>query len=81
MTFQTRLLCAIAGVSLAALAVTAPAQALTMRECVEKYKAVRNAGTLKGTQGSGRISARPSLGGTEATPAAAPAPAAPKATK
>src|ERR1700758_5151145 len=48
MTFQARLLCAIAGASLAAWAATAPAQALTMQECSAKYKAAKDAGTLNG---------------------------------
>ena len=78
MTFQTRLLCAIAGVSLAALAVTAPAQALTTRECVEKYKIAQSAGTLRMKW----VDFRKAECGTDTTPAAAPpAPAAPKAAK
>jgi len=78
MTFQTRLLCAITGVSLAALAVTAPAQALTTRECVEKYKVAQSAGTLRMKW----VDFRKAECGTDATPSAAPpAPAAPKAAK
>jgi hypothetical protein len=81
MSLKLKLLFAIAGAGLAALAATAPTQALTMRECVEKYKAARSAGTLKGTQGEW-VDFRKAECGTDATPAAAPpAPAAPKAAK
>jgi hypothetical protein len=73
-----KLLFAIAGAGLAALAVTASAQALTTRECGEKYKAARSAGTLKGMKWE---DFRKTECGTDATPAAAPAPAAPKAAK
>src|ERR1700758_3877171 len=76
MTFQARLLCAIAGASLAAWAATAPAQALTMQECSAKYKAAKDAGTLNGQKWN---DFRKSQCGTDATPAAAPAPAAPTA--
>jgi hypothetical protein len=83
MTIQTRLLCAIAGASLAALAVTAPAQALTMQECSAKYKAAKDAGTLNGQKWN---DFRKAECGADATPAAAPAaappaPAAPKEAK
>ena len=80
MSLKAKLLFAIAGAGLAALTVTAPARELTMRECVEKYKAARSAGTLKGTQGEWE-DFRKAECGTDATPAAAPAPAAPKAAK
>ena len=80
MSLKTKLLFAIAGAGLAALTVTAPARELTMRECVEKYKAARSAGTLKGTQEEWE-DFRKAECGTDATPAAAPAPAAPKAAK
>jgi len=84
MTFQTRLLCAIAGASFAALAVTAPAQALTMQECSAKYKAAKDAGTLGGQKWN---DFRKAQCAADATPAAAPAaapapaPAAPKEAK
>ena len=80
MSLKTKLLFAIAEASLAALAVTEPAQALTMRECVEKYKAARSAGTLKGMKSEWE-DFRKTECGTDATPAAAPARAAPKAAK
>ena len=75
MTFQVRLLAAIAGVGLAALAVTAPApaQALTMQECSAKYKAAKDAGTLGGQKWN---DFRKAQCGADATPAAAAAPAA-----
>ena len=78
MSLTTKLLFAIAGAALAALAVTAPAQALTTRECAEKYKAAKSAGTLTGMKWE---DFRKAECGTDATPAAAPAPAAPKAAK
>ena len=86
MTFQTRLLCAIAGVSLAALAVTAPAQALTMQECSAKYKAAKEAGTLNGQKWNDFRKAECAADATPAAapaaaPATAPAPAAPKEAK
>ena len=78
MSLKAKLLFAIAGAGLAALTVTAPARELTMSECVEKYKAARSAGTLKGMKWE---DFRKAECGTDATPAAAPAPAAPKAAK
>jgi len=63
---------------LAALAVTAPVQALTMSECSAKYKAAKSAGTLNGMNWN---NFRKAECGTNATPAAAPAPAAPKEAK
>jgi hypothetical protein len=86
MTIQTRLLCAIAGASLAAFAVTAPAQALTQQECGAKYQAAKSAGTLNGMKWG---EFRKTQCGADATPAAAPAaapapaptPAAPKEAK
>ena len=78
MSFKTKLLFSIAGAVLAALAVTAPAQALTTRECVEKYKVAQSAGTLRMKW----VDFRKAECGTDTTPAAAPpAPAAPKAAK
>ena len=75
MSLKTKLFCAIAGAGLAAFAVTAPAQALTMHECSAKYKAAKSAGTLNGMKWN---DFRKAECGTGATPAAAPAPAAPK---
>ena len=74
MTFQGKLLCAIAGVTFVALAASAPARALTMQECSAKYKAARAAGTLGGQKWN---DFRKAQCGAEATPAAAPAAAAP----
>src|SRR5664280_3673765 len=48
MTIQARLLCVIAVSGFAALAATAPAQALTTQECSAKYQAAKTAGTLNG---------------------------------
>lgn len=46
MTFQAKLLCAVAVSAFAALAATSPAQALTAQECSAKYQAAKTAGTL-----------------------------------
>ena len=46
MTFQAKLLCAVAVSAFAALAATSPAQALTPQECSAKYQAAKTAGTL-----------------------------------
>ena len=88
MTFQTRLLCAIAGASLAAWAATALAQALTMQECSAKYKAAKDAGTLNGQKWNDFRKAQCGADATTAAapaaapaPAPAPAPAAPKEAK
>ena len=70
MSFQARLVCAIAGASLAAWAATAPAQALTMQECSAKYKAAKDAGTLNGQKWN---DFRKAQCGADATTAAAPA--------
>ena len=48
MTFQRKLLCAVAVSGFAAFAAAAPAQALSMQECSAKYKAAKDAGTLNG---------------------------------
>ena len=48
MTIQAKLLCAVAVTGFAALAATAPAQALTTQECSAKYQAAKTAGTLNG---------------------------------
>src|SRR5262245_34352128 len=78
MSFQARMLCAAAISGFAALVVTGPAQALTMQECSAKYKAARDAGTLKGQKWN---DFRKAQCGADATPAAATttAPAAPAA--
>jgi len=71
MSFQTRLLCAVAVSGLAAFAV--PAQALTSQECSAKYQAAKTAGTLNGQKWN---DFRKAQCGADATPAAAPAAAA-----
>jgi len=75
MSFQTRLLCAVAVSGLAAFAV--PAQALTPQECSAKYQAAKTAGTLNGMKWN---DFRKSQCSAEATPAAAPAAPAPAPT-
>ena len=70
MTFQAKILCAVAAVGVTALAATAPAQALTMPECSAKYKAAKDAGTLSGQKWN---DFRKSQCGADATAAAAPA--------
>ena len=68
MSFQTRLLCAVAVSGLAAFAM--PAQALTSQECSAKYQAAKTAGTLNGMKWN---DFRKAQCGADATPAAAPA--------
>src|SRR5690242_5459458 len=77
MSFQTRLLCAVAVVSSAAFAM--PAQAMTAQECSAKYQAAKTAGTLNGQKWN---DFRKAQCGADATPVAAPAaaPAAPAPT-
>ena len=76
MTFQARLLCAIATASLAVWAATAPAQALSPQECSAKYQAAKSAGTLNGQKWNDFRKAECGSGATTAAaPAAAPAPA------
>src|SRR3954470_1506636 len=48
MTFQAKLLCAVAVSGFAAFAASAPAQALTAQECSAKYQAAKTAGSLNG---------------------------------
>src|SRR6266849_1406968 len=86
MTIQAKLLCAVAVSGFAALAVTAPAQALTTQECSAKYQAAKAAGTLGGQKWNDFRKAQCGADATAApaaAPAAAPgataAPAAPKA--
>ncbi len=72
MTIQAKLLCAIAVTGFAALAATAPAQALTSQECSAKYQAAKSAGTLNGQKWNDFRKAECGAGAT-AAPAAAPA--------
>lgn len=69
MTFPTRLLFAAAVSGFAALALAAPAQALTMQECSAKYKQAKEANTLNGQKWNDFRKAECSA---DATPAAAP---------
>src|SRR6201995_3104537 len=79
MSFQTRLLCAVAVSGLAAFAV--PAQALTSQECSAKYQAAKTAGTLNGMKWNDFRKAQCGADATPvAAPAAAPAPPAPATT-
>src|SRR6201997_121921 len=70
MTIQAKLLCTFAVTGIAALALTAPAQALTTQECSAKYQAAKAAGTLNGQKWN---DFRKTQCTAEATPAAAPA--------
>ena len=81
MTIRTRLLSAVA-VAAFALAVTAPAQAMSTQECSAKYQAAKSAGTLNGQKWNDFRKAQ-CAADAAATPAAAPAaaPAAPAAPK
>jgi hypothetical protein len=72
MTIQAKLLCAVAISGFAALAATAPAQALTTQECSAKYQAAKAAGTLNGQKWN-------EFRKTECAADAAAAPAAPPA--
>jgi hypothetical protein len=87
MTFQAKLLCAVAVSGFAAFAATAPAQALTRQECSAKYQAAKTAGTLNGQTWNDFRKAQCGADATPApaaaaAPAAAPAPApAPKEAK
>src|SRR5215831_8945701 len=78
MTFQAKLLCAVAVSGFAAFVATAPAQALTTQECSAKYQAAKKDGSL-GTQKWNDF--RKAQCGADATPAAAPAPAPAKEAK
>src|ERR1700759_4067776 len=71
MSFQTRLLCAAAVSGLAAFAMTAPAQALSMQECGAKYQNAKTAGTLNGQDW--KTFRKTQCAAADATPAAAPA--------
>jgi hypothetical protein len=76
MTFQRKLLCAVAVSGFAAFAAAAPAQALSMQECSAKYKAAKDGGTLNCQKWN---DFRKAQCAADATPAAAPAAAAPAA--
>src|SRR5271169_2488977 len=76
MSIQAKLLCAVAATGFAALAATAPAQALTTQECSAKYQAAKSGGTLNGQKWN---DFRKAQCGADATPVAAPAAAAPAA--
>ena len=78
MTFQAKLLCAIAVSGFAALVATAPAEALTTQECSAKYQAAKTAGTLNGQKWN---DFRKAECGADAAATPAAAPAAPKATE
>jgi hypothetical protein len=86
MTIRAKLLCAIAVSGFAALAASAPAQALTTQECSAKYQAAKTAGTLAGQKWNDFRKAQCGADATPmaapaAAPAPAPAPAAPKEAK
>src|SRR3984893_9680513 len=76
MTIQAKLLCTLAVTGFAALALTAPAQALTTQECSAKYQAAKAAGTLGGQKWN---DFRKAQCGADAAAAPAAAPAAPAA--
>jgi hypothetical protein len=80
MKVQANLFCAVAVSGFAALAATAPAQALTTQECSAKYQAAKTAGTLAGQKWNDFRKAQCGADATAApAAAAASAPAAPKA--
>ena len=88
MIIRAKLLCAIAVSGVAALAASAPAQALTSQECSAKYQAAKTAGTLNGQKWNDFRKAQCAADATPAAApaapppvAAAPAPAAPKEAK
>ena len=79
MTIQAKLLCTFAATGFAALAITAPAQALTTQECSAKYQAAKTAGTLAGQKWNDFRKAQCGADAAAAHAAApAAAPAAPK---
>ncbi|AWL99012.1 hypothetical protein [Bradyrhizobium amphicarpaeae] len=78
MTIQSRLLCAMALSGLAALAMSAPAQALTSQECSAKYQAAKKDGSLGTMKWNDFRKAQCGADATSAAPApTAAAPAAP----
>src|SRR4051795_4950185 len=83
MNIQAKLFCTFAATGFAALAVAAPAQALTTQECSAKYQAAKAAGTLAGQKWNDFRKAQcgaDAAAAPAAVPAAAPA-AAPKEAK
>jgi hypothetical protein len=82
MNIQAKLLCAVAVSGFAALAASAPAQALTTQECSAKYQAAKSAGTLNGQKWNDFRKAQCGADAA-AAPAATPAatPVAPKEAK
>jgi hypothetical protein len=81
MTIQAKLLCTFAATGFAALALTAPAQALTTQECSAKYQAAKAAGTLGGQKWNDFRKAQCGADAAAAPAAPAAAPAAPAAPK
>src|SRR3954464_9024405 len=79
MNIQAKLLCAVAVSAFAALAASAPAQALTTQECSAKYQAAKTAGTLGGQKWNDFRKAQCGADATATPTAAAPAAAAPAA--
>jgi len=75
MTIRAKLLCAVAVSGFAALAASAPAQALTTQECSAKYQAAKTAGTLNGQKWNDFRKAQCAADATPAAAAPAPAPA------
>jgi hypothetical protein len=75
MTIRAKLLCAVAVSGFAALAASAPAQALTTQECSAKYQAAKTAGTLNGQKWNDFRKAQCGADATAAPAAATPAPA------
>jgi hypothetical protein len=73
MKVSSKLMCFATMSGLLTFAAVLPAQALSMQECSAKYKAAQTAGTLGGQKWN---DFRKSQCGTDATPAAATAPAA-----
>lgn len=72
MSFQTKLLCAVAVSAFAALMATAPAQAVTRQQCSAMYKQAKANGTLNGQKWNDFRKANCGKQAT-ATPATAPA--------
>ena len=70
MTFQAKLLCAVAVSAFAAFAATTPAQALTAQECSAKYQAAKTAGTLGDQKWNDFRKAQCGADAAAATPAA-----------
>jgi hypothetical protein len=77
MTFQARLLCAVAVTGFAAFAAAAPANALSTQECSAKYQAAKKDGSLGAMKWN---DFRKAQCGADAGPAAAPAGGSPPPT-